>query len=156
MRVVGSGHNVYLPDRRWRTALETRLQQHTTVLSGTLVSQSHAVASLADKARLCRETGAAACDMESAAVGAAARRAGVPLLVVRAVADPADSALNKLALQALDAGGELRLAALLGGLCRRPGDLAGLLRLASCFRAACIALATVVRVAGLRLAYPHG
>jgi adenosylhomocysteine nucleosidase len=156
VRIIGSGHDAYSPDRHWRMALETCLQHHTTVRSGTLVCQSHAIASVADKARLGRETGAVACDMESAAVGAAAQRAGVPLLVARAVADSADSALNKLALQALDAGGELRLAALLGGLCRWPGELAGLLRLANCFRAACTTLAAVVRVAGLRLAYPHG
>lgn len=60
---------------------------------GSILSRALPVESIADKTTLFRETGALAVDMESEAVAAACRAAGVPLLVVRTISDPADAAL---------------------------------------------------------------
>ena len=60
---------------------------------GAVISRSMPVESVADKAALARETGAFAVDMESEAVAAACRAAGVPVLVVRVISDPADAPL---------------------------------------------------------------
>lgn len=57
---------------------------------GTLVSVAHVVTSGADKARLWMETGAIACDMESATIVKWARAQGLPVAVVRGVSDTAD------------------------------------------------------------------
>jgi nucleoside phosphorylase len=57
---------------------------------GSIVSRATPVESVAEKAALFRETSALAVDMESEAVAAACRAAGVPLLVVRVISDPAD------------------------------------------------------------------
>ncbi len=56
---------------------------------GGLVSRCVPVESVAEKAALARETGALAVDMETAAVAEACRGAGVPLLAVRVISDPA-------------------------------------------------------------------
>lgn len=56
---------------------------------GKLVSRDAPVESIVDKAALARETGALAVDMETAAVAEACRVAGVPLLAVRVISDPA-------------------------------------------------------------------
>ena len=65
----------------------------TPFVFGSILSRALPVESVADKAALFRETGALAVDMESEAVAAACRTAGVPLLVVRTISDPADAAL---------------------------------------------------------------
>lgn len=65
----------------------------TPFVFGSILSRTLPVESVADKAALHRETGALAVDMESEAVAAACRVAGVPLLVVRTISDPADAAL---------------------------------------------------------------
>ncbi len=65
----------------------------TPFVFGSILSRTLPVESVADKAALFRETGAFAVDMESEAVAAACRAAGVPLLVVRTISDPADAAL---------------------------------------------------------------
>ena len=56
---------------------------------GTLVSRDAPVESIAEKTALARETGALAVDMETASVAAACRAAGVPLLALRVISDPA-------------------------------------------------------------------
>ena len=61
--------------------------------TGALTSQPHAAESVAEKAALHRATGALGVDMETASVAAACARAGVPLLAVRAISDPARESL---------------------------------------------------------------
>ncbi len=56
---------------------------------GTLTSQPHPAETVAEKAALARATGALGVDMETASIAAACARAGVPLLSVRAISDPA-------------------------------------------------------------------
>ena len=60
---------------------------------GVLTTQPVAVASVAEKARLARETGAIAADMETAAIAEACRQASVPFLSVRSISDTADHGL---------------------------------------------------------------
>lgn len=60
---------------------------------GALVTRAAPVETPAAKAALARECGALAVDMETAVVAEACRLAGVPLLAVRAISDPADTAL---------------------------------------------------------------
>ncbi len=65
---------------------------------------------------------AAAVDMESARVVRVAHEAGVPALVVRAIADPAQRRLPRLASTAIGANGAVRPWAVALGLARYPSD----------------------------------
>jgi adenosylhomocysteine nucleosidase len=65
------------------------LAGHTRAHFGALTSQPHPAESVPEKAALARATGALAVDMETASVADACARAGVPLLAVRAISDPA-------------------------------------------------------------------
>ncbi len=76
-----------------------------------------------DKARLFAETGAAAVDMESYAVGQVCENAGIRFFVVRAISD---TAADKLPFVLVD--GCLSTSTLLRTLCTQPGELIGLLR----------------------------
>lgn len=111
---------------------------------GIVLSARHVVASPDEKARLYRATGALSVDLESGGVAAAAEELGLPFAVVRAVADPAERALPPAALLGLDERGRVRLGAVLASLCRRPGQLPALIRVAQDTRAGLAALAGAV------------
>ena len=132
-------------DAAWRSRLAGRLGG-IGPSEETLAGSDRLITSPALKALLHATRAAGAVDMESHAVAAAAAAAGLPFLVIRAIADPSERAPPPVALKALGADGGLRPAALLGGLLRRPQDLAALLRLG---RDSASAFATLRRVAAL-------
>jgi adenosylhomocysteine nucleosidase len=109
--------------------------------SHALLGTSTVVASVADKQRLHRDSGAAATDMESAAVARIASQHAIPFAVLRAICDPADRALPPAALAALDARGAIAISRVLASLVSHPAQLAALFALA---RHAAIARSTLV------------
>jgi len=112
-----------------------------------LISVDMVVASAAAKARLWRETGCAAVDLESGMVAEVARESALPFAVLRAICDPGTQGLPPAALTALDAAGRIGMGRVLAALARHPGQLAALLALARDAAAARRALAA--RVAAL-------
>lgn len=99
-----------------------------------------AVAGLAEKRRLWRETGAAIVDLESGAVARVAAAHGLPFAVWRAVCDPAGRALPEAALVALDPAGRIAPFRLLRALLARPSEIPALWALGREARAARAAL----------------
>jgi adenosylhomocysteine nucleosidase len=127
-RVLGPDGRRYPAGGAARSRLAAALAGVAGVRAGSLLGVERVIATPAEKARLFAETGAAAIDMESLPLVAAA--AGKPVLVLRAIADPAARAIPGAALGALDGAGRIRIGLLLAALARRPGDLVGLVRLA--------------------------
>ncbi|SME93349.1 adenosylhomocysteine nucleosidase [Tistlia consotensis] len=105
----------------------------------------------ADKAALAAASGAASADMESHLLARAAAGAGLPFLVLRAVADPAGLALPPAAWNVLDAEGRSRGLLVTGRLLRAPGQLPALLALARAAGRAERALGGALAVAARRL-----
>lgn len=99
-----------------------------------------------------RETGALAVDMESAVVARAADAAGIPFLVLRAIADPAVRELPSAALIPLAENGTPALARVLAEVLRRPRQIPTLLALARETRQALAALAAPARALRVLLA----
>lgn len=112
----------------WRTAAAAILPDTT---AGALVSISTAATTHAEKAQLNRDHQAVAVDMESAGVARAAAEAECPFLVVRVIADPADSSLPSAALHGIDAEGRQRPFRVISKLIMRPWELPGLIRLSN-------------------------
>jgi hopanoid-associated phosphorylase len=98
--------------------------------AGRVIGLDAVVASVGEKARLRRGTGADAVDMESHLVVDAARRAQVRYAIIRAVSDPADRALPRAAIVGMRPDGGVDVAAVVAALARRPWELASLLRIA--------------------------
>ena len=87
---------------------------------GTLVSVTRVITSGADKARVWMETGAIACDMESATIAAWARARGLAAAVVRGVSDTADHGVPADLAAAVGEDGRVRsVAAVRAALTRR-------------------------------------
>lgn len=83
----------WMADPVWHATVAGRLPEGIAFGTGAMLGSDTAVVSVAGKQSLAARTGAVAVDMESHAVAAVADAAGVPLLVMRAVADTAHDAL---------------------------------------------------------------
>jgi adenosylhomocysteine nucleosidase len=96
------------------------------VIVERLAASNAPVLTAAAKVDLHRAAGAVAVDMESLIAGRYALGRGIPFAILRAVSDPADRDLPPLVLKALDTEGRIDALAVIGGLLRSPGQLAGL------------------------------
>jgi adenosylhomocysteine nucleosidase len=99
-----------------------------------------------EKRGLFLRTGGVAVDMESAAIGAVADQHGIPFVVIRAVADPAEMNTPPWCLGVVDEFGRLRPLRLFAELSKNPAALLPLLRLGLQLRAAQKTLASVERL----------
>ena len=116
----------YPTDATWAAAV----RRSAVGSEGDVIGAERIVASAAEKAWLHRRTGAVAVDLESAAVARHARLAGLPFIVVRAIADPAERDLPGAACLALLPDGRPDLRAVVGSVLARPRQLPALLRTA--------------------------
>jgi adenosylhomocysteine nucleosidase len=147
--VIGSDGQVVSTAQGWRQRLASALSAHTPSCGGRLLTSQRAIGSIADKARLFKETRAAAVDMESWAVGEVATRHQLPFVAVRVIVDSACDALPAAVTAAADQEGHLRIWRLIGALARAPGELAPLIRLAGRYRTANRALAAIARTGSI-------
>ena len=146
--VISADGVVYQTAREWRETLATMVASCHPVTGGRLLTSRRPLGSAADKSIAFSETGAAAVDMESAAVAEVARAQGLPFLAVRAIVDTAKDPLPKAAIAAASSG-SVKLSRLLGALARAPADLPALIRLMWRYRAASRSLAAVARAGAL-------
>lgn len=130
-------------DVLWRERLAAELTGFAPLSSGRLVTVAAAVTTVAGKAALFESSGAAAVDMESAAIAQVAHGRTLPFLAVRVIVDRAGDVLPDTFVAAIDASGEFSVWRLLAQLARSPGELSALLQLAHTFQQANRALAAV-------------
>jgi hypothetical protein len=95
---------------------------------GEVTGSDTIVANPNQKTDLARRTGAIAVDMESHVAERLAKRRDLPFGVVRVISDTADRGLPPAALVGMRPDGGVALAAILGSLARRPGQLPDLIQ----------------------------
>ena len=120
-RVMEPSGRVHAVDSRAHAAAIARAGHG--LCTAPLVTVREVVATPADKAALHRATGAAAVDMESAAIVERAAGAGLAALVIRAVADGADQPLPARLTRLVTPDGRLRLARAMVLTVARPGTV---------------------------------
>jgi adenosylhomocysteine nucleosidase len=148
-RVVDSLGRVLTTDAAWRERMRSHASDRLLSVSPGLLAQAdEVIRTPAEKRALYQRLGAAAVDMESAALGALAREARVPFVVVRAVTDTARVSIPASVTGSMDPAGGIEVRKLLSGLLRHPADAISLIRLARGFRAAASALAAFAEGAG--------
>ncbi len=118
-------------DAAWRVALARVLEdRRRAVAMGAIAGADRVIATTAEKAALRLRTGAVAVDTESHAVARAAQEAGVPLMAIRVVLDPASRALPSAALAGLGVNGQRRVVPVLCRLLLKPWQGPALVALA--------------------------
>ena len=147
-QVISANQSVFPVDGEWRNRVQQRVAQHVATSSGTLLESLSVFTHPSQKQALAKRAGAAAVDMESAAVAQVAQQAGVPFIAIRVIADQAITAIPSSALSAVDAYGRLQVLPLVASLLAHPGELPALITLGRAFRAAQKTLSTVAKQAG--------
>jgi adenosylhomocysteine nucleosidase len=134
---VLSGSQRWLTDAMWsarmRLALPGSIGAAVAGVDGPLVRPR-------DKQALFEATEAAAADMESHVAARAAAQAGLPLAVLRVVADDSRQALPPAAVAGMRSDGSIAVGAVLASLARNPAQGPALMRLARSSRTAMRAL----------------
>jgi adenosylhomocysteine nucleosidase len=125
----------YAACRAWREQVAAAVSPWCAVTEGNLLTSSHAIETPVDKAAAFRNTGAAAVDMESAAVAEIAANHKLPFIAVRVIVDTAADVLPR-AVVAASRAGRVQFARLIGGLILAPREIGSLIRLAQRYRIA--------------------
>jgi hopanoid-associated phosphorylase len=148
-------------DARWLAGLslnETLLSGlalgRRRIVRGGLAGVEEVVMARARKAALRSVTGAAAVDMESAAIARVAQAHGLPFIAVRVIVDVASDALPDSVREAAGVTGKLKIGRLLARLCRRPQDVVPLTRLTRRYLEARRALAAIAHSGALAAQAP--
>jgi len=141
-RVTRSVGPALLADSSWSDQIATCLPAGLVVQRGGLLSSETVLPTPEAKTAAARESGALAVDMETHAIAAVAAASHLPWLGVRVVADSVLDRLPPALERCVDASGNTRLAGVLG-IMGRPGQWAGLIRIAIRYRRANRSLALV-------------
>jgi adenosylhomocysteine nucleosidase len=128
--------------KAWRERIADSLGSVGAVRTDTLLTSARAIETPREKAAAFRDTGAAAVDMESAAVAEVAAAHGLPFIAVRVIVDTAGDALPP-SVVAASRSGRVQIGRLIAALVAAPGEVAALIRLARRYRTAMHALARV-------------
>jgi adenosylhomocysteine nucleosidase len=128
-------------DARFIDYITEKFQENTIhFFQGPIFCSPKPISTAASKLAAHRLTGALAADMESRAVCEVAAGAGLPFFCLRAVCDTADQTVPDTLLAMMDEQGNPRIGYLLAHLVWRPWLLRDMIRMASQFRHALIAL----------------
>jgi adenosylhomocysteine nucleosidase len=119
----------------WRERVAAAVSPLRGVTEGNLLCSTRAIDTPAGKAEAFRRTGAAAVDMESAAVAQIACRRNLPFIAVRVIVDTAADTLPPAVVNASRAG-RVQTSRLIAGLMLAPGEIGALIRLAQRYRIA--------------------
>ena len=112
-RVIGSRAHGYAPDILWRRRFLDRLGEAVTICADPLADAPVILETCDAKAAIFELTGAAAADMESAAVAQVAAEHELPLLVIRVVLDAAAVTLPGGLGRVIDDTGRVRVSQLM-------------------------------------------
>jgi adenosylhomocysteine nucleosidase len=133
--MISAGGSRFAASRSWRERVAAAVSPLRAVTEGNLLTSAHAIDTPADKAAAFRATGAAAVDMESAAVAEVACRHDMPFIAVRVIVDTAADTLPRAVVNASRAG-RVQMSRLIAGLILAPGEIAALIRLSQRYRIA--------------------
>lgn len=149
--VVGADGTCLRTDAGWRDRLLTKISDGVQISVEPILHVDEVITSPDRKRELHERRHAAAVDMESYGVATVAQDAGVPWIVIRAVADTADHELPRAVTKVCDVRGRLRVGAVLG-LVLRPGLWPALIALGRANAAAGRSMRRVWAMAGPDLA----
>ncbi len=103
-------------DMAWRNRLQEILTEQYDISSGALLTVKKTVTSVEEKARLFKQTGACAVDMESSLLAIEAAKHDLPFIAVRVVHDPASQAIPAAFADIINPQGQISVWKLLKGL----------------------------------------
>jgi adenosylhomocysteine nucleosidase len=133
-RVTFTGKDSYHTDETWLQYSKHQLADDLSIVSGDLAGSASLVTSSTAKKALHQETKAIALDMESYAIAEFAVKNKLSLLIIRAIADPAEMSLPTVIGKSMSANGTVNLSRLLIQLLLHPWQIPALIKLGLHFK----------------------
>jgi adenosylhomocysteine nucleosidase len=127
--VIGPKGQVYETSKVWLNRLCSIIGSDYFLTIAPMVGVDEVISNTETKKKLGLSSRAAAVDMESHIVGAVAEKAGIPFMVIRAVADPIGCSIPNWVLGNISEEGSPHYGSILAGLATHPWDFNKLLRL---------------------------
>jgi adenosylhomocysteine nucleosidase len=140
--VISPEGKYYAACPSWRERVAAAVRPLCAVTEGNLLTSAYAIDTPGEKAAAFHRTGAAAVDMESAAVAEVAAQHNLPFIAARVIVDTAADRLPR-AVVAASRAGRVQFGRLLAGMVLAPGEIAALVRLARRYRIAMRSLRAV-------------
>lgn len=146
--IIAADGRVFSVDAAWHSRLTRRTANAFDLHTGPLVQSIHVLGTAGAKRALRETSGAAAADMESAAVAEVASEARIPFIAVRAVSDDAATAVPPAFTGMLTTDGRVAGARAAMAIACAPTQWLAAIRLALGFNAALATLRRFARVDG--------
>ena len=155
--VKSESGEVFPVDENLRADFAKALRQAGLAFTeGALLGLDRMAKTQADKEALFYQSRAEAVDTESIFVARAAKAAGIPFMVLRAISDPAEVSLPPAASVGLDQAGRPAILPVLRSLLKNPLQLPGLIRAAIGANRALAALASARDASAALFSAPPG
>jgi adenosylhomocysteine nucleosidase len=134
----------YQTSSDWLSKLVENLQEtDITLINNRIVSNKEVCASVEDKNNLFKKTGAIAVDMESTAIAEVAKNNELDFLVIRAIADEADTSIPDAVLKHTDNLGNPEIFKFLTSCMTKPMQINEIAVLAKSYKKALKTLSTI-------------
>ena len=146
--IIAANGQVFVVDAAWHTRLAEHTRDTFDVRTDALAESGRVLASAADKQALRATSGAAAADMESAALAAVAFDARIAFIVVRAVSDDSATAVPRAFTRAVTRDGRIAAGRAAVAILFAPAQWLAAIRLALGFNAALSTLQRFARADG--------
>jgi adenosylhomocysteine nucleosidase len=134
---VVSHDKTYQASVEWNNRLFTHFQNiHDKVLTANIVSSEEVCSSITDKNNLFKRTNAKAVDMESAAIVEIAGKNNLDFIVIRAIADSANTSIPDAVLKHTDNFGNPHILKFVLSCLSKPSQIGELMTLATSYKTA--------------------
>lgn len=143
--VIASNHRKWTLDEDWRMELMLQVGESCRLWQGSLYTSESPVTTKSARKRLYEETGAIAVDLESSAIAEFAGRKGIPVVVLRAVADSCETGIPGFIRDSIGKDGTIDGRAFFQKLLVRPSEWAKTIRMVREFRASCSTLSLIAQ-----------
>ena len=138
--VTGPEGRVFKTSRVWLDRLHHIIGSDDCITIAPMAGSTKVIDTPKTKKELGISTKAVAVDMESHVIGAVAEKAGIPFMIIRSVADPAERSIPEWVLGNISEQGTPRYGNILAGLAAHPWDF---LKLAQINRDSGLALSSL-------------
>jgi len=143
-RSVINHRNIYSTSHEWQKKIISHFKDSSyKIFDGDVVSTEKICASFEEKMKLFRKTKALAIDMESVGIAEIAMASNLDFIIIRAIADNADSNIPEAVIKNIDNFGRINIGRFLASCLFHPAQIYEIILLAKSYKKSLAALTNI-------------